>query len=118
MIEVSVKEGVSLEGLQNIMFRALLVCAEVFSRKKYGFVVTSTLDGKHMPGSYHYEGHAFDVRTRRIPKTFIPDLADRLRQELKKISRRFQVVVHDTHIHVEYDRREKNETSKYEAEKV
>ena len=62
-------------------------------------VITSALEGIHSPGSLHYYGYALDLRTRYFSKedgkTALIDLRDNLGLE-------FDVIWHDSHIHVEY----------------
>lgn len=64
------------------------------------FTVTSISDGEHMNGSKHYEGLAFDFRTRSITpekaRAFAADLQKRLQPA-------WDVVYETDHIHVEYD---------------
>ena len=68
-------------------------------------VVTSARDGFHSPGSLHYYGYAVDLRTwtknhHQMSRDDKEDLADRLRHVL---SQNYDVIVKNTHIHVEYD---------------
>ena len=64
--------------------------------QKFGVeaVITSGRDGKHMTGSKHYEGKAFDLRTWHV----IDAIAKQLRAYLGKD---YDVVVESDHIHVE-----------------
>lgn len=68
--------------------------------------ITSVMDGKHMVGSKHYEGNAFDLRTwadeygtqaSRSEKAY---LAYRLQEVL---GCDWDIVIESTHIHCEYD---------------
>lgn len=63
-------------------------------------VITAILDGKHMTGSKHYEGNAFDIRTRIYTedelKTLVSNLIDNLGKD-------YDVVNEGSHIHIEYD---------------
>jgi len=98
-----IKPGVILQGLKIEMRPALLAANKIW--KAYGkeLVITSALDGTHSPGSLHYYGYALDFRTHYFHDG-IPDLvAKTLRKEL---GRNYDVVLHDTHIHVEYDPKE------------
>jgi len=59
-------------------------------------VVTAGRDGKHMEGSLHYVGRAYDVRTW--------NLLDVIVQRIKKeLGPNFDVVREDDHIHIEFD---------------
>lgn len=94
------KEGVILAGL-NIKMRKVLIEAEHIW-KKYGqeLVVTSGLDGTHSAGSLHYYGRALDFRTRYFTNEICNQVANELKANLPND---YDVVLHSTHIHVEYD---------------
>jgi hypothetical protein len=55
-------------------------------------------------GSLHYYGLAVDLRTRYFSETVKQLVAAELNSALKNISPYYQIIVHSTHIHVEYDR--------------
>ena len=65
-------------------------------------LVTSIRDGNHMPGSLHYDGHAFDVRW-PVHYEDRDVLLDALRDALGPD---FDVVGEADHIHIEYDPKE------------
>ena len=67
---------------------------------KKEMVVTAGFDGKHMPGSKHYEGNAFDMRSRIYTDHELRELVDNLRENLGSD---YDVVDEVSHIHVEYD---------------
>jgi hypothetical protein len=83
-------------------------------------MVTAIRDGNHMAGSLHYNGNAFDFRLKAYMTK--PDLkkicgkgnafdfrlkAYMTKPDLKKIcGKDFDVVIHSTHVHVEYDPKE------------
>jgi len=61
---------------------------------------TAGFDGKHKYGSKHYDGNAFDLRI----KYFTPEQRNDLFQLLKTtLGADYDVVLHSTHIHIEYD---------------
>jgi hypothetical protein len=64
--------------------------------------ITAILDGEHMEGSKHYDGDAFDIRILygMYTKAQVQDLVQNLRDNLGKD---YDVVLHKTHIHIEYD---------------
>jgi UDP-N-acetylenolpyruvoylglucosamine reductase len=62
-------------------------------------VLTSANDGQHGFGSLHYAGLAVDVRTHHVTANDIEPLADTIREALGP---QFDVVLEDTHIHVEF----------------
>jgi len=62
-------------------------------------IITSTTDGKHMPGSLHYKGLAVDLRIRDLA----PDEQKRYYNDLKfALSKLCDVILEKDHIHVEY----------------
>jgi hypothetical protein len=80
------------------MVLAAIVCRDVLEKRKLDAVITAGLDGKHSPGSLHYVGLAFDLRTNNIPA------ADRepVRAEIKDaLGDDYDVVIEGDHIHIE-----------------
>ena len=79
---------------------AMAVADVVCSNFGVEAVCTALLDGKHITGSKHYIGDAFDLRNRDVPEgqrqAFRDDLALRLGPD-------YDVVLEATHFHVEYD---------------
>lgn len=97
------KDGVTLSGL-DLSMRPVLIAAEKiwkeFGRPE-GVTITSALDGVHSAGSLHYYGLALDLRTHYFDPNVQHDVHHALCKELDL--RIFDVVLHSTHIHVEYD---------------
>jgi hypothetical protein len=99
---MQIKDGVVLAGLDIRMRPALMFADAIW--KEYGqeLVVTSALDGVHSAGSLHYYGLALDFRI----YYFSPEEALAVSVELREcLGTDFDVVLHSTHIHVEYDPR-------------
>lgn len=99
------KVGVSLSDLQPQAVLALVVCDEVYKHYGQDMVVTSINDGHHKPGSYHYAGKAFDLRTKTLgnDKRLV---IDEIRRRLTCLG--FDVVFEDEgkaneHLHLEHD---------------
>ena len=93
---ISLKPGVKVAGVQPEIVLALIVAESVWQPRS--LVVTSLRDGSHMPGSKHYEGKAADLR--------LPVATDHhaLRSALAAaLGTEFDVVLEETHIHVELD---------------
>lgn len=96
---MKVKEGVKLEGLQPVM-RPVLRSAESIWKdmgRSEGVTVTSTTDGVHSAGSWHYYGYAVDFRTRYFSEEEAKAVAVTLEYDLPD----YDIVLHSTHIHVE-----------------
>ena len=99
-----IKEGAKIAGLNIAMRPVLMVCEVVFNEHKVPFVITSGLEGTHSAESLHYYGYAIDVRTRNIPESgMLLSIVSRIRDVLALKSYRYQVVLEENHIHIEYD---------------
>ena len=96
--------SVKIDRLNPQMVLAALIVHGVFEDYGIECVITSGNDGKHAGSasrpSLHYAGYALDFRVREVPETERPPLVADLRRALGK---HFDVVLHTTHIHVEYD---------------
>jgi len=103
---MKIKEGASLQGLDIKMRPALIAANKVWGLNGKELVVTAGLDGTHSAGSLHYYGLALDLRTRYFEDETKVKVASELKKELAKYFY-FDVVLHGSHIHVEYDRKEK-----------
>lgn len=106
------KKGVSTHPMQPTMELAknLLsnIIEELFEDKE--LVITSTYDGLHKKGSLHYIGLAFDWRSRIFTEHQIKEIIDEFKKRTLDI--RYQFVIEQTHVHLEYDRRINNEKNK------
>lgn len=97
---MKIKQGANLRGLDIRIRPALIVADKVWKKHGQELVITCGLDGTHSAGSLHYYGLAIDCRTRYFDKTEITIIAKELRETLGKD---FDVIVHYSHIHIEYD---------------
>ena len=93
-----VKDGVIFDGIKGPMLRAMALIEPIMEPTNE-FCITSVTDGKHGPNSFHYVGHAFDLRTRHM-KTLerVQQVASEIRNVL---GRGYDVVVEKDHIHIE-----------------
>ena len=100
---------VRLAGIKPEMAVGLMLMQPVFDKYGVEMVITAGTeeyrpDGSliHMKDSLHPEGYAVDLRSREIVNgiwtKFLSDLRGALGCE-------FQVIEHDTHLHVEFDPR-------------
>lgn len=97
------KPGVDLRGVRPETVAAMHVVDGV-----YGDIgaddttITSVKDGKHMERSLHYQGLAFDLRLpARSGSSAAGGEAARLIRE--RLGGQYDVVLEQTHIHVEFD---------------
>jgi len=95
------KSDVPLYGL-NIKMRVVLIEAEraYLEHAKVESFIVHTVDGIHSPGSLHPYGYAIDYRTNFLTADQKKNIFDDL---VKSLPKGFDVVWHETHIHVEYD---------------
>ena len=92
------KKGVRIKKVTPEIVVAMIVANQVYNEEGIDFTVTSVNDGKHMEGSKHYEGNAFDCRIRYLPKPQKTAYAIR-----NRLTEDYDVVLEETHIHIEYD---------------
>ena len=97
---MKIKEGAELSGLDVSMRHALIAADKIWTKAGEELVVTSGLDGKHSVGSLHYYGFALDFRTRYFDTATAKTVLGALRASL---SEDYDVILHKSHIHVEYD---------------
>lgn len=93
------KEGADIKGL-HVLMRPVLSAAEsiwITHGREEGVTITAGLDGIHSAGSWHYYGLAVDLRTHYFDKLVEQDVYDDLKTALPG----YDVVKHNTHIHVE-----------------
>ena len=94
-----IKEGANISGLKIEMRLVLVESAKIWEKYGQELTVTCGLDGEHSPGSLHYYGYAVDLRIR----DFSEGQRQGAWQNLKvKLGEAYDVVLHKTHIHVEY----------------
>lgn len=98
---MKIKEGASLNGLQTVMRIALVEADVIWRELGQELTVTSGTDGEHSAGSLHYYGYALDFRTRYFNKEERWEAYASLVEALEFDG--FNIYLHDTHIHVEYD---------------
>ena len=97
---IRLKEGVKPYGIKPELMLAITVAESVFTDYGYDTTITSLSDGTHSRGSKHYVGYACDLRTRHLTE----EHKMAIRQDLAMaLGRDYDVVLEETHIHVEYD---------------
>jgi hypothetical protein len=98
---MKIKEGASLQGLDIRMRPALIAANRVWKTYGQELVITAGTDGTHSAGSLHYYGFAVDCRTRYFSAEEISAVTRSLHIALDQEG--YDIVVHSTHIHIEYD---------------
>ena len=101
MADFDVKDDtVNVWGLEREMQPVLKNASAIW--RKYGqkLVITSARDGMHSGGSLHYYGLAVDMRTRYFDPIVLKEVVEELEAALGED---YDVIVHKTHMHVEYD---------------
>jgi len=86
--------GVDISSLHPKMRKVLSVIEQVWAPEEP--VITSTWEGAHSTGSFHYFKQALDFRLAKV----MQDKIDLLRQKLGKD---YDIILEYTHIHIEYD---------------
>ena len=97
---IKFKPGIFTKVLTPEVVRAINVAERVFMCVNCDAIVTALEDGKHKNGSLHYSYLAVDFRTRHVKKGYHGWVADEMSRLLGDD---YDVVLHKTHLHVEYD---------------
>lgn len=95
-----IKEGASISGLKVEMMPVLIEAEKIWLKYGQELTVTCGLDGEHSAGSLHYYGYAVDLRTRDFTEGQKQSAHSELQKRLGCI---YDVVLHKTHIHAEFD---------------
>jgi hypothetical protein len=75
----------------------VMVAHSVFQARGYECVVTSLMDGEHIPRSWHYIGEAADFRISHVATEDLSQLHEALRAALPG----YDVLLEKDHIHIE-----------------
>lgn len=89
------KLGVDISRLNKEIRSALNIIDRRYKEVGEEAVITSTYEGNHSPGSYHYSNDAIDIRKSRTDSMFTI-----IKEDLGKD---FDVVSEYSHMHIEYD---------------
>lgn len=92
----------SLLKLKPPILKALKVMLDLHTQLGKTLTVTSTNDGKHMKGSFHYKDLAFDMR---IWYLSVSERKEMVAQASKILGKDYDIILEKTHIHVEYDKK-------------
>lgn len=94
-------DSVNIWGLDIHMQSALRICDTLWKKHGEELVITSARDSIHSAGSLHYYGLAIDCRTHYFTDATKKLLYNELKYALTSLG--FDVIMHSTHIHIEYD---------------
>ncbi len=100
---MKIKDGVSLAGIRPQCRDILITANRIWLVYGQELVITEAMGGIHSPGSCHYYGFALDLRTRYFDDETKAEVFDDLRAALKSTSEYYDVVLHKSHIHAEFD---------------
>ena len=102
MININFKPGVQLYtptvGINPMTLKAMVVASEIYNRYGSVLTVTSVFDGKHMKGSKHYRGLAFDCRTNCLSDKQLESIYKDLTASLHPT---YDVILEKDHFHIE-----------------
>jgi hypothetical protein len=99
---MKIKEGVIMNGLKFQMRHAIMMANQIWAEYGQELVITSALDSEHSPGSLHYYGYAVDLRTRYFDEKVKLKVIKELSDGLRLLDTGYRMVVHDTHIHIDW----------------
>lgn len=105
------KAGVKIGGLQPETIVAIMVMDDIYQSFGIHLIVTAIMNGKHMVGSLHYKGYAFDCRTRDVAPSTVNSILACAKQTLDG---EFDVINEGDHIHIEYDPKKVSPVKQYE----
>jgi len=93
-------KGARMLGLHPEILAVVPVAHEILRQWEADLTITTGTDGTHMPNSLHYAGYAVDLRTRHLTS----EQKEAFRRQLSEaLGRHYDVVLHKTHLHVEFD---------------
>ena len=97
---MQLKEGVNVLGAKPEIILAIMVCESVYKNHGIEMVITSITDSKHSQFSRHYQGFAFDLRTRNIPSEATQK---KILEEIKgSLTKDFNIIDEGDHFHIGY----------------
>jgi hypothetical protein len=95
---MKLKEGVKVLGMQPEIVLAIMICESIYAKYNIEMVITSITDSKHSTYSRHYQGFAFDLRTRNIPSK---ETEEKIMREIKtSLTKDFNVLNEGDHFHI------------------
>lgn len=95
---MKLKPGVDIKGIQPECIVGMMAAQEVCRSLGVPCVITSVLDGKHSENSFHYQGLAFDLRTRDMDD---PEVAKAMLRIA--LPNDWDIVLESDHLHLEHE---------------
>jgi len=102
-MQLQFKEGVQLT-ITKAVNELLQAGVTAFTTVNKPCVVTSGRDGQHQVNSKHYTNEALDFRTFHLQGDELHTVVQALQRTLGE---NFDVVIEASHLHVEYDKKDK-----------
>lgn len=99
---LTIKPGVDLNELHFNLVLVLPIIVSVFAAHGSHTTITCGNDGEHMEGSMHYE---LPLRALDFRIWFVEDVQSLANSLRAALGPQYDVVVEETHVHVEYDLR-------------
>lgn len=93
------KAGVNPVGIKPEINLAMMIADAVYKDFMYECVITSINDSTHSATSRHYQGMAFDLRTRHMPAKTAENVSKTIQTNL---GNNYFVLLESNHIHVSY----------------
>jgi hypothetical protein len=88
-------------GIAPELLLAILIAHVAFARRGKPMHIRSITDGEHQPNSLHYAGRAVDIAINQIDTPMREDIYKDIRAACGP---RYDVILRDQWIHIEYDR--------------
>ena len=98
-----IKDGVVMTGLQLPMRLALIAADQIWREHGHELTVTEGTGGEHSAGSLHYYGYAVDLRASENWGYEQDDVGDMVKKLKQALGGDYNVIVHKSHVHVEWD---------------
>lgn len=100
MSNIKYKPTVSVKGIDGRLLAVIFEVNRILEKYQRELYITSICDGKHMTGSLHYKGLAFDFRYPTKDETTLRYIITELRASFDIFC---DIVLESDHIHIEFD---------------
>lgn len=102
---IHIKPGVVFhpQSVRSPSVMRILWAAQDLAPCGYNITVTSGCDGTHKPKSKHYDGRAFDLRTRDFPKNEKCSISVWVRRMQARLGDEYFVLHEEDHVHIQWN---------------